>query len=114
MADRVGIIRHGVMLSVERVDDLRQKTVRYVDVRFADGSMPTDLTALPHVTVLPGHDDHVHLAVTGSLNPLVHLLAAHPLEDLLVREPDLEEVLFSVIGSETAPAPAREVAHVAP
>jgi ABC-2 type transport system ATP-binding protein len=114
VADRVGIIRHGVILSVERVGDLRRKTLRYVDVRFADGGVPTDLAGLPQVTVVPGHDDHIHLAVTGSLNPLIQVLAAHPVDDLIVREPDLEEVLLSVIGSDTAPVPARGFADVSP
>jgi hypothetical protein len=102
------------MLSVERVCDLRRKTVRYVDVRFASGSPPPELTVLPHVTVLPSHDGHIHLAVTGSLNPLVQVLAAHPVDDLLVREPDLEEVLFSVIGSRPPLEPARAPVDVSP
>ena len=112
VADRVGIIRQGAMLSVERIDDLRRKTVRYVDVRFASGSLPPEVTVLPQVTILPSHNGHIHLAVTGSLNPLVQVLAAHPLDDLLVREPDLEEVLFSVIGSGNALQPARALVDV--
>jgi ABC-2 type transport system ATP-binding protein len=119
VADRVGIIRQGAMLSMERVDDLRRKTVRYVDVRFADvrfadGSLPPELTVLPHVTILPSQDDHIHLAVTGSLNPLIQVLAGHPVDDLMVREPDLEEVLFSVIGRGTAPAPTRALVDASP
>ncbi len=97
VASRVGIIKDGRMVGVERVSDLRRRAVHYVDVRFAGGIRPPELTGLAGVEVLAPVDDRVHLAVSGSLDPVLAVLASHPVEDLLVREPDLEDVLLSII-----------------
>ena len=97
VASRVGIIKDGRMVGVERVSDLRRRAVHYVDVRFAGGIRPPELTGLAGVEVLAPVDDRVRLAVSGSLDPVLAVLASHPVEDLLVREPDLEDVLLSII-----------------
>ena len=112
VADRVGIIRDGTIVGLERVSDLRRKAFHYVDVRFAGAVSPPELSHLPQVTVLPPTDGHMHLAVKGSLDPVVAVLAAHPIEDLSVREPDLEDMFFALVTQE-GPANEKAPQHVA-
>ena len=90
VADRVGMIRGGRLTAVERVSDLRSRSVHLVEVRTAEPAEPSAFEDLAGVTrcVVRGHD--AHLEVAGSLDPLVRELAQHDLADLSIREPDLE------------------------
>lgn len=97
VADRVGIIRDGAIVAVERVADLQRRAVHYVDVRFAGDIAPPELGLLLDVSRLTSVDGRIRLAVRGSLDPLLGVLAAHPVEDLTIREPDLEDVFFGFL-----------------
>ena len=103
VADRVGIIRDGMMVAVREVADLRHEAANYVEVRFAGGVMPTGLSSLADVTLLPSSTPAVRLMVRGSLNPLLALLAAHPVEALTIREPDLEDIFFGFLSGQDLP-----------
>jgi ABC-2 type transport system ATP-binding protein len=100
VADRVGIIGQGRMISTQRVEDLRSKAVHYFTIRFQGRKRPTQLASLPGVRALPSLDDAVRLEVSGSLSPVVRVLSRYPLEDLEVREPDLEEVFLGIFGAQ--------------
>ncbi len=99
VADRVGIIKDGRMMGTLRVAELKGEAVHYVDVRFAGGAVPAELDALAGVTVMPAAADLLHLAVKGDLDPLIAVLAAHRVEELSVREPDLEDVFLDLLSS---------------
>lgn len=99
VADRVGIIRDGLIADVRKVSDLRKEAVHYVEVGFAGNVAPRELSLLDGVTVLTETDTTIRLAVRGSLDPLLGVLAAHPVEDLTIREPDLEDVFFGFLTS---------------
>lgn len=102
VADRVGIIRDGVITGVTKVADLRRQAVHYVEVGFVDG-VPPELALLDQSTLVLGQDGRVRLTVRGSLDPLLRLLAIHPVEDLTIREPDLEDVFFGFIAPSGPP-----------
>ena len=105
VADRVGIIREGAMVAVKRVADLRHAAVHYVDVRFAGQVVPAELDRLAGSTRLPPADGgSLRLAVQGSLDPLLTVLAAHPVEELTIREPELEDVFFGFLTGGGGPA----------
>ena len=107
VADRVGIIRDGVIVAVKRVADLRKEAVHYIDVRFTGNVTPPELALLAETTRLPSVNDTVRLAIRGTLDPLLAVLAAHPVEDLTIREPDLEDIFYSFLsGQEQRPAEA--------
>ena len=95
IADRVGLIRRGRVMAVERVDDLRGRPVHLVDVRAADDSAFSALARVPGVGQFEASGNEAHFEVTGSLDPLIGELARHRLADLSIREPDLEELFLS-------------------
>jgi ABC-2 type transport system ATP-binding protein len=101
-ADRVGIIRDGRLVAVESVGTLRRRAVRRVEVRF-DGSVPIEAVAR-----LDGVDDVtvdgavLRCRLAGRADPLVKALAQHGIEDLVIEEPDLEELFLAYYRSEGA------------
>lgn len=114
VADRVGIIRDGLMVAVKQVAELQKEAVHYVDVRFAGDLVPTELGALAETTRLPSTNGTVRLAVRGTLDPVLSVLAAHPVEDLTIREPDLEDVFYDFLTGHDEHRLRQEAQSVAP
>lgn len=95
VADRVGIIREGQLAAVERIDDLKAKAIRRIDMEFAQ-PVPVDLfdqvEAIREATV-----DHQHATVSfdGPINSVLQAAMAHELVDLHTRDADLEEIFLA-------------------
>ncbi len=102
LCDRVGIIREGRLIAVERVADLHSRTQRRVTVRFAEPVDLDELRALPGVSRLSSDGAEVTFASSGDLDPIVKALARHRVTALEVSHPSLEEVFLSYYG-ERAP-----------
>jgi ABC-2 type transport system ATP-binding protein len=94
-ADRVGIVREGKMIAVERVESLGKRAVRQVEVHFATPVPAEDFTGLPGVKNLTIEGTVLRCEVDGQLDPVVKAIARHTVADLLVHEPDLEETFLS-------------------
>ncbi|MFW6265614.1 MAG: ABC transporter ATP-binding protein [Halanaeroarchaeum sp.] len=122
VCDRVGIIRDGRLVTVERVEDLLDRSGKFVHLRTtdrvdaadlrvdgvhdldvrtmeADGSAPggesaTDVDAATTIT-------EVTFTYTGDVNALLERIAAYDLLDLEVEEAPLEEVFMRFYGGES-------------
>ncbi|MEZ5145038.1 MAG: ABC transporter ATP-binding protein [Acidimicrobiales bacterium] len=111
VADRVGIIREGRLVAVERVEELRERASRRVDVRFAPAVTPdpSAFTGLPGVTDVSVRGDLVSFGVTGSIRPVLRVAADLDVVDLLSRPADLEEIFLTYYrGDEAADGPGDE------
>ncbi len=104
VADRVGFIKDGRVISVTRVADMRARSVHLVDVRFMDAPVPPELTGLPGVRLLASGDRTARLEVSGSIDGVVAVLSRHRLADLAVREPSLEEFFLRLFDDEPSGA----------
>jgi ABC-2 type transport system ATP-binding protein len=87
---RVGILREGRLVAVERVDAIRQGLVRKMVVRFGCAAPLAELE-LPGVQLIQAADEMVELTVAGELDPLLQVLARYPVRYLTFPEPNLEE-----------------------
>ncbi|MEO3926813.1 ABC transporter ATP-binding protein [Micromonosporaceae bacterium B7E4] len=94
-ADRVGIVRSGRLVAVERVESLGKRAVRRVEVHFAETVSAADFTSLPDVTDVSVEGPVLRCTVDGQLDPLVKALARHTVVDMISAEPDLEETFLS-------------------
>jgi ABC-2 type transport system ATP-binding protein len=105
LCDRVGILRGGVLVEMGTMAQLRHLSALTVEATF-DGSVP-DLTGVPGVTAVQKDGRVVRLQVQGTVEPLLKVLAASGVRELLSREPSLEELFLAHYGagSETASAP---------
>jgi ABC-2 type transport system ATP-binding protein len=101
-ADRVGIIREGRLVAVERVEDLRERAVRRVEIQF-DGPVDPDVfAALPGVSDVRLAGDTLRCRLDGRADPLVKAASRYPVVSLLCEEPDLEELFFGFYGRREA------------
>lgn len=105
IADRVGIIRQGVLVEVANTGDLLQRSLRRLRLRFTGAVDPAGLLAVAGVTKLSQPTaDSLFLEVTGSVDALVKALAAYPLLDLETERPSLEEVFLAYYREEDVAA----------
>ena len=96
VADRVAILRRGRLVAVDTLENLREVAVQRLEIEFADG-VPAEaqLRALPGVReVRHLHGPHLLVALEGSADPLVKLLAGYDVRSIRSRDDDLEEIFL--------------------
>jgi ABC-2 type transport system ATP-binding protein len=96
IAERVAIIRQGVVVEVAEPAALINRAVRRARVRFRQPVDSTPLTTLPGVKVL-SRDDATSLLmqVEGEMDSLIKVLAAFPVSDFETERPSLEEIFLA-------------------
>jgi ABC-2 type transport system ATP-binding protein len=94
VCDRVAIVREGELVTVEAVDELVHRSVRRMNVTFAEAP-PADLLAGIE-GVRDVHRDGVRMAFTveGAIDPVLKRLAEREVLDVRSHEPSLEEVFL--------------------
>jgi ABC-2 type transport system ATP-binding protein len=95
-ADRVGIIREGRLVAVERVEDLRERSVRRIEIQFEAPVTAQEFSVLPavgDVTVDPTGTT-LRCRLDGRADALIKAAGRHTVLSFLSEEPDLEELFF--------------------
>ena len=96
VADRVGIIRHGHLIAVEGVADLRSKAIRTVNLFFDKPVESSVFTGLPGVRDVTVEDHHVTLSFDGQMETLLKVATErYGLLDITTQEADLEEIFLT-------------------
>jgi ABC-2 type transport system ATP-binding protein len=101
VADRVGIIRAGRLIDVERVHDLRSKAIRRIELVF-DTPVPADEFAhLRGAREVEAQDATVRLKFDGNMDELLAIATTrHHLVDINSEEADLEEIFLAYYRDE--------------
>jgi ABC-2 type transport system ATP-binding protein len=95
-ADRVVVLRSGLVVARGTVTELRGRARQRVEVWFKGDPPASDLARLPGIAD-PILDDHRFTAtLSGPIQPLLGLLAQHQVSSMLVEEPDLEEAFLDL------------------
>ena len=96
VADRVAIVRDGRLVALERVEELRAKRVRHMEVIASSPLTADSFSGLPNVRFQASHAGgrHVELDVAGDLGPLLTRLAALPVVDVVYPPAELESVFL--------------------
>ena len=100
LSDRVAIIRAGELAEVGTLAQMRHLSALSVDATF--DTTPPNLSKIPGVTAVEVQGNRVRCQVVGSVEPLLGVLAASGVHQLLSREPSLEELFLAHYGSEPA------------
>jgi len=94
VCDRVGIVRGGRLIAVERMADLLGKARRRFTVELADPDGAERLRSLPGVEGFEADGGRVSFSAGGDLDAVVRELADHHVVDLEATHPSLEEVFL--------------------
>jgi ABC-2 type transport system ATP-binding protein len=96
IAERVAIIRQGVVVEVAETASLIQRAFRRLRIRFRQPVDATRLGNLPGVKFLNQDSNFsVLLQVDGEMDGLIKRLAELPIKDLETERPSLEEVFLA-------------------
>ena len=96
VAERVAIIRKGVVVEVAEPSSLIGRALRRASVRFKQSVDIGPLTNVPGVTVLSQDDGtSVLLQVEGEMDRLIKALGAFPVSDFETTRPSLEEIFLA-------------------
>jgi len=93
--DRVGIIREGTLVAVERVEALRQRALRQIEVLFGSDVDGAEFASLQGVSDLSMEGRVFKCKLAGEPDALIKALARHHVVDLISQEPELEELFFT-------------------
>lgn len=101
LADRVAIIRDGLIIEEAAPENLVSMEVRHVHIRFRESVNPSALGELDGVTLL-AHRNGIEatLQVEGEMDNMIKMLARFPVNDLEVDRPSLEEIFLTYYESE--------------
>ena len=101
VADRVGIIRHGKLIAVEAVSDLRSKGIRSVELFFESSVDAAVFEPLPGVRDVTVQNHHVTLSFSGKMETLIKTVTdRYTLVDISTHEADLEEIFLTYYRDE--------------
>jgi len=99
IADRIGILRAGRLIAVERIDELRAKSLHHIRVRFDEPVERREFLGIPGVQQLAVADRTLHCsAPRDSLDALLKRISRHSVDDLECTEAELEETFLAYYG----------------
>jgi ABC-2 type transport system ATP-binding protein len=102
VADRVGIIRHGRLIALEAVADLRRKAIRRVELEFGGPVPDRELSAVAGVRELLTDGWRATLSFDGQMPDLLAATGGHELRDVSTQDADLEEIFLTYYHDEAA------------
>jgi ABC-2 type transport system ATP-binding protein len=102
VCDRVAILRAGRLVDVGTLADMRHLSASHVEAELA-GTVP-DVTGVPGVTAVEVDGNRLRCQVTGSIEPLLRVLAGAGVRHLTSREPSLEELFLAHYGANSSGA----------
>ena len=101
VADRVGIIRHGRLVDVESVHDLRSKAIRRVELFFDTDIDASIFEAVAGVREAKANQTSIVLSFDGHMDQLLKTATDHyHLVDITSQEADLEEIFLTYYKDE--------------
>jgi ABC-2 type transport system ATP-binding protein len=94
ICDRVGVVRAGRLIAVETVEHLRHHAFHRVALEFEQLVPADEFSALPGVAERRCEGSRVSFTVAGGLDAVVKAAARHPVRDIEITEPSLEEIFL--------------------
>jgi ABC-2 type transport system ATP-binding protein len=98
LCERVGILKQGKLVEVGTLAEMRHLSALSIEATF-DGPVP-DLSEVQGVSSVEADGRVVRCQVRGSVEPLLKVLAANNVVELLSREPSLEELFLALYGGD--------------
>ncbi|MFA5030499.1 MAG: ABC transporter ATP-binding protein [Patescibacteria group bacterium] len=93
VCSRVGVIRKGKMVAVEKIENMKRKRIYTIRVSFA-GAFDVKTFRLPGVEIGTPINNELVLHVKGELDPIVKKLALHTIHDIEIEHATLEDIFM--------------------
>jgi ABC-2 type transport system ATP-binding protein len=101
VADRVGIIRQGKLVTVETVSSLRSKAIRRVEFTFGSPVEPTVFDGISSVRNVIVDDNRVILSYDGTMDVLLKaVMDNYNIVDITTHEANLEDIFLTYYQNE--------------
>ncbi len=94
VADRVGIIRHGELVEVAAISDLKAIAIHRLDFEFALEPDAATLRKFPGVRDVTGDGRHLSLFYEGSLDAILVEASQYGVTSIRSHDADLEEIFL--------------------
>lgn len=99
VADRVGVLREGQLIAVEKLEEMRAKSLHHVVAQFADPVSESEFREVPGIRDLVIGNGTLRCAAPQSaLDALIKRAAGHTLVDFECAEAGLEETFMAYYG----------------
>jgi ABC-2 type transport system ATP-binding protein len=98
LCTRVAMLREGRLVAVEDVEELTGRAIRHVHVRFIEPVPAEQLATVAGVRDLRADGSRLVFTVAGSMDPVLAVLARHPVAELEVTRPSLDEAFAAYYG----------------
>ncbi len=100
LADRVGIIREGRLVTVEEITSLKSRAVRKFEIEFAGQAPAEDFARLDGVRNIQVQGNLLRCDVAGNLDALIKTAARHTVVNVKTHEPNLEDIFLAYYGED--------------
>jgi ABC-2 type transport system ATP-binding protein len=95
LCSRVGIIKDGEMVAVEDIETMRNTTYKKIKIEGEGISgLSQRIKELEGNTSFKSLDDEISFIFKGDINNLINMLSEYKIKNLLIEEPDLEEIFM--------------------
>jgi ABC-2 type transport system ATP-binding protein len=97
VADRLAVLRGGVIVAQGTVNEVRGRARQRVEVWF-ETDAPASLATLPGIERPTVDGRRFTAMLSGSVRPLLDALAGQPVSTMLIEDPDLEDAFLDLYG----------------
>jgi ABC-2 type transport system ATP-binding protein len=97
---RLAILRHGRLVVIDSLQNLRKVAVQRLEIEFAAPVDPASFRALPGVTQVTAEGQTVTIGFEGSADAVVKAAAAHEVLAVRPRDDDLEDIFLRYYQTE--------------
>jgi len=98
VCDRVGILREGRLVAVERIADLRAREIRKLEIEFGTAIDPHAFAEVTGIRDAAFENDTLRCTIVGSMDPVLKAANRYEIRALSSVEPSLEEVFLAYYG----------------
>ena len=105
VCDRVGIVRDGRLVAIERIADLRTRAIRKLEIEFGTPIAPDAFAGVAGIRHAAIENDTLRCTVVGSMDPVMKEANRYEIRALSSVEPSLEEVFLAYYGETAGDAP---------
>ncbi len=93
VCDRVGIIKEGKIIKVEKISTLKENAYKRISIE-VETPAENGYFNLPGVTKIIIKDNNVSFLYSGNINTIIKKLSDLKLSNITIEEPDLEEIFM--------------------